>query len=485
MKNENIRLTTMPRAEKHATVACRPGGERDVLMLRPAEEHLALVPALSSAGWTVHIARDLEEAKACLGRHGIQVGLLPIDEPARQRQELLELWEAGEHVEWVAMLEAARLQSQEISRLITAYCYDYHTLPVDLERLLFTLGHAYGMAHMNRIRDEHHELRFGPYEIIGTSTAALALKSAVRGAAQTDDPVLIIGEPGSGKTLAARAIHELSRRGQGPFVTVDCRTLGNPQQVREFFGYEKGSFPGAQARRVGQLEAASGGTLFLKEIGELPHELQARLLGCLQSQCLDAGEGTARIPLNVRVIASSSVDLTAAQASPGRLRDDLYHYLNVLPLSVPPLRARGAADVEQLASFFFERFARESRRKPRGFSQAAWQALQDYDWPGNVRELINRIRRAVIMAEKRLIRPQDLGLNETARRRRLLTLDEAREAAEREAILSCLQRVRHNVSRAARELGISRVTLYRLLEKHGMVPQRPAALRDSHPGRAR
>ncbi len=439
-------------------------GTRELLFLRPDHRHFELIPSIQAAGWSVRVVHSFDEAMAYLGRRDIQVGLVHLEEPQRVQQELLELWCAGERMEWVALLEAAHIQSSEISRLITEYFYDYHTLPADLERLLFSLGHAYGMASMSRNWRQRHELKFGQHVMIGSSAVMQRLVCAIHRVANVDVPVLISGEPGTGKGLTARAIHALSSRSQGPFVAVDCRALSVFPLGQCLFGYEKGGFPGAQARRAGYLEAASGGTLYLDEIGDLPLDLQARLLQCLQAQIL--ANDNEQIALNVRVMASTRQDLGQA-VEQGRFREDLHEYLSALRLEVPPLRER-SGDVELLARFFLDKFSREYHLRLRGYSHSALRSLNAYDWPGNVRELINRIRRAMIMAQGQLITPQDLGLNETDNRARTMTLDEARDQAEREVILSCLRRVRNNVSRAARELGVSRVTLYRLLEKHGM-----------------
>jgi transcriptional regulator with PAS, ATPase and Fis domain len=246
---------------------------------------------------------------------------------------------------------------------------------------------------------------------------------------------------------------------------VNCGALPANLIQSELFGYEKGAFTGAAARKVGHIEAAAGGTIFLDEIGDLSADLQVNLLRFLQENTIERVGSTEKLSVDVRVIAATHVNLEKA-VEEGRFREDLYYRLHVLNLKVPPLRER-QGDVELLARFFFDKFAKERRPALRGFSHRALGVMREHDWPGNVRELINRVRRAMVMSDKRLITPEDLGLHAGAPRRRVITLEQAREEAERGAIQSCLQRVR-NVSRAARELGISRVTLYRLMEKHGL-----------------
>jgi DNA-binding NtrC family response regulator len=434
------------------------------LYVQPAGQPDALVPQIKSAGWNVHVARDTSQAREILNHTNVHVGLALLDGSDSSRQEMFELWPVSGRMEWVAMLQAACLQSQKFSRLISEYCYDYHTLPADLNRLLFSLGHAYGMATMTRTISQESEEKFSQYEMVGASPIMQELFHAVRKIASVDAPVLVTGESGVGKELAALAIHERSARASGPFVAVNCGALPANLIQSELFGYEKGAFTGAAGRKIGHLESAAGGTVFLDEIGDLSLDLQVNLLRFLQESTIERVGGTEKISVDVRVIAATHVDLEKAVAE-GRFREDLYYRLHVLNLKVPSLRER-EGDVEVLARFFFEKFSKERRPNLRGFSHKALQALAEHDWPGNVRELINRVRRAMVMSDKRLITPEDLGLHAAAPKRRLMSLEEARIEAERAAIHYSLNRCRNNVSRTARELGVSRVTLYRLMEKY-------------------
>jgi DNA-binding NtrC family response regulator len=242
----------------------------------------------------------------------------------------------------------------------------------------------------------------------------------------------------------------------------------------ELFGYEKGAFTGAGARRIGRIESANEGTLFLDEIGDLPLELQGHLLRFLQQGEIQRLGSSSPLAVNVRVVAATNVSLEEAVAK-GRFREDLYYRLNVLRLEMPPLRERGE-DVPLLAKFFFDKFSAEKRPHVQGYSRQALQALIRHDWPGNVRELINRVRRALVMSDNRLLTPQDLGLSvepavvDSTR----CNLEKARERAERETLAAELSASHGNVSVAARHLGVSRVTLYRLMEKHGLERSRKA-----------
>jgi DNA-binding NtrC family response regulator len=233
----------------------------------------------------------------------------------------------------------------------------------------------------------------------------------------------------------------------------------------ELFGYERGAFTGANQRKIGRVEAANGGTLFLDEIGDLPLESQASLLRFLQERKVERLGGHGSTPVDVRIISATHVDMQTAMIE-GRFRADLYHRLCVLQIDEPPLRARGK-DIELLAKHMLDRFKKDASRRLRGFAPDAIAAIHNYGWPGNVRELINRVRRAIVMSEGRQISARDLELGEYVEVAPV-SLAQAREAAERQAIELALLRHRGRLGDAAQELGISRVTLYRLLSAHGM-----------------
>jgi len=231
------------------------------------------------------------------------------------------------------------------------------------------------------------------------------------------------------------------------------------------FGYERGAFTGANQRKIGRVEAANGGTLFLDEIGDLPLESQASLLRFLQERKVERLGGHGSTAVDVRIISATHVDMQTAMIE-GRFRADLYHRLCVLQIDEPPLRARGK-DIELLAKHMLDRFKKDASRRLRGFAPDAIAAIHNYGWPGNVRELINRVRRAIVMSEGRQISARDLELGEYVEVAPV-SLAQAREAAERQAIELALLRHRGRLGDAAQELGISRVTLYRLLSAHGM-----------------
>jgi len=327
------------------------------------------------------------------------------------------------------------------------------------------VGHAYGMValHENASNDARDGRAEG--EMVGSCDAMLALFRSIRKVAMTDAPVFISGESGTGKELTAVAIHERSVRREQPFVAINCGAIPAHLLQSELFGYERGAFTGANQRKIGRVEAANGGTLFLDEIGDLPLESQASLLRFLQERKVERLGGHGSTPVDVRIISATHVDMQTAMIE-GRFRADLYHRLCVLQIDEPPLRARGK-DIELLAKHMLDRFKKDASRRLRGFAPDAIAAIHNYGWPGNVRELINRVRRAIVMSEGRQISARDLELGEYVEVAPV-SLAQAREAAERQAIELALLRHRGRLGDAAQELGISRVTLYRLLSAHGM-----------------
>jgi DNA-binding NtrC family response regulator len=281
----------------------------------------------------------------------------------------------------------------------------------------------------------------------------------------SESPVLIRGESGTGKELVARTLHRQSQRHARPFVAINCGAIPEHLIQSELFGHEKGAFTGAHQRKIGRIEAAHGGTLFLDEIGDLPLELQANLLRFLQEKHIERVGGSQPIPVDVRVLAATHVDLEAAIIN-GRFREDLYYRLNVLQVFTAPLRERHG-DMAMLANHFARFYSQETGRRPRTFSEQALVAMGNHDWPGNVRELANRVRRGLVLAEGRQIESCDLGL-ETRQAPSLTmgTLEDYKDRAERQALCDVLQRHSNNLSLAAKVLGVSRPTFYRLLHKH-------------------
>ena len=308
--------------------------------------------------------------------------------------------------------------------------------------------------------------RAGTDCLVGNSAPMLAVRAALYKFAPVDLPVLVTGETGTGKELAARALHEMSSRRGRPFIAVNCGALPATLVQSELFGHEKGAFTGATARRVGLFEAADGGTIFLDEIGDLPLDAQTNLLRVLQEGTLERVGSHHTIRIDVRVVAATHVDLEEAVAQ-GRFREDLFYRLDVLRLHMPPLRERGD-DVELLAKHFLAAFREQHRVRARGFDASARRQLRAHAWPGNVRALLHRVRRAAVVCESELIDAASLQLHESAAAAAVHGdgLDDVRVQAEREAILATLRESGFNVSECARRLRVSRVTVYRLCRKH-------------------
>jgi two-component system NtrC family response regulator len=292
--------------------------------------------------------------------------------------------------------------------------------------------------------------------------------NSVRKVATSEAPVLILGESGTGKEVVARAVHRRSPRREGPFVAINCGAIPENLLESELFGHEKGSFTGAHAQRMGRFELASGGTLFLDEIGEMPLALQVKLLRFLQEHQIERVGGRTQVEVDARVLAATNKDLRL-EMEEGRFREDLFYRLAVVTVKLPPLRER-EGDLRYLAQAFLRRFALESDREVPRFSEAALRAIDRHAWPGNVRELENRVRRAVIMAERRRVTPADMEL-ESPTPSAIRSLKEAREELERDLVFSSLRRHNGKISRAAAELGISRPTFYELMDKLGIDKQ--------------
>jgi len=293
-----------------------------------------------------------------------------------------------------------------------------------------------------------------------------AVFNFIRKVGPTDAPVLILGESGTGKEMVAQALHRRSPHKNGPFIAISCNTIPETLLESELFGHEKGSFTGAHAQRKGHIEMAAGGTLFLDEIGELPAPVQIKLLRYLQEKTFQRVGGRQEIQSDTRVVAATNIDLQESVAS-GKFREDLYFRLAVVVVRVPPLRERGD-DIALVAKEFLHRYAVQHGKPRLTFAPDALRALTLHRWPGNIREVQNRVRRAVIMAEGKRVTAGDLELADASSAPQPQTLKQAREAVERELVRDALRRHGGSITSAALELGISRPTLYELMEKLGI-----------------
>jgi transcriptional regulator with GAF, ATPase, and Fis domain len=310
------------------------------------------------------------------------------------------------------------------------------------------------------LQERIERIRFG--EILGSSPAIQEVFRKVQRVAGTDITVLVTGETGTGKELIARELHNRSARAKGPFISVNCGAIPENLLESELFGHVRGAFTGAVNNKAGRFQTANKGTLFLDEIGEMPAPLQVKILRALQEHVVTRVGDTAAEPVDIRIIAATNRDLEA-ETRGGRFREDLYYRLNVVHLHLPPLRDRGD-DIIVLARYMLSRYAPEYASKVRGFTPSAIVAIKRYRWPGNIRELENRIKKAVVLADKALLGPEDLGIDPD-QIPSILPLAEARERWQRSYINEVLSINGGNRTKTARDLGVDPRTIFRHLEK--------------------
>jgi two-component system NtrC family response regulator len=346
--------------------------------------------------------------------------------------------------------------------------YDFLCKPVEMDELKLRLKRCFHVALLEReYRAAQTRLQGDAFDgMLGNNSRMQAVFESIRKVATTEAPVLILGESGTGKEMAARAIHQRSARKDGPFVAINCSAIPETLIESELFGHEKGAFTGAHVQRKGRMENSNGGTLFLDEIGEIPLPVQVKLLRFLQEQIIERVGGRQEIQVDTRVVAATNADLKKGMAD-GTFREDLYYRLAVVQLVLPPLRER-ESDVILLAQSFLQQFAVQNGKTGLTFGPEALRGLARHLWPGNVRELQNRVRRAVIMGGSKRLTMDDLELSQVTTSPHGVSLKEARETIEREMIQHALKKHAGKITAAATELGISRPTLYELMEKLGI-----------------
>lgn len=443
---------------------------RRILLLQAAGSRTDLGPLLASAGWGLDLCRDPGRIAEIVDGRDCLLAVALIESLADFDIDALRAAIAAARMQWIVVTAAEARIGGHLDPLLASGCFDFHTLPVDRRRLLDSLGHAHGKAVLRRSMAHPGGAVRGRHGMVGASPAMQALYGALDKVIRVDAPVLLSGESGTGKELAAQAIHRGTPGRSGDFVVVNCGAIPPQLMQAQLFGNEKGAFTGADRRRIGSLEAGAGGTIFLDEIGDLPLESQASLLRFLQESTIVRIGNTRPMRIDARVIAATHVDLGTAVAE-GRFREDLYYRLNVLQLRVPPLRER-LDDIAMLAEHVFELWPEHRAPAVNGISPEALHAMRGYSWPGNVRELINRVHRAMVMCEGPLITAADLGLDPGAANRGACALAAARRRAEHDLVLAALDRNTNNMAAAARELGVSRVTLYRMAKRLTIRPRR-------------
>ncbi|MGF1623595.1 MAG: sigma-54 interaction domain-containing protein [Alphaproteobacteria bacterium] len=452
-----------------ASFSPEPAARRILFVHGPVRSRVRdMICEIEGFGFKVQVGDAAAQIEPLLAKESFIGALVDLgqDRAEAGHRRALEILDAAPGFPMLAFIDYGESEKTELVDLVRLRALiDYHTLPADTGRLLLTLGHMAGMAALSRRSREAVHADDEPH-MLGRCPAMREVFVSIRRVASVDLPVLVTGESGTGKDLVARAIHERSDNRNGPFVAINCAGLSSTLIQSELFGHEKGAFTGAHQRKIGKLEAARGGTCFLDEIGDFPAEVQGNLLRFLQEGVIERVGGTTPIHTNTRIVAATNVDLDKAIEN-GQFRADLFYRLNGIRIHLPPLRERGD-DVELIATYFLRKVARELKRPITGFRRDAVAAIAQHSWPGNVRELITSIRRAVVMASGSRIAAADLGLADAPNGAKwnLPSLDEARAAAERRLLQDALRKRQFNVLRAAREIGVSRMTFYRLLNKH-------------------
>lgn len=426
----------------------------------------------SFEGYQVHIAGDRATAVELLRQHHMPVVTLDLGlppEPANASEGLAALKEIltiAPHTKIIVV--TGNDDRDNALKAISLGAYDFYQKPIEPETLGLIVDRAYQLY---ELEDENRRLallgRDSPLDgIVGASASILAACRLVEKVGPSEATTLVLGESGTGKELVAKALHRLSPRKQKPFIALNCAAIPENLLESELFGYEKGAFTGAVRQTKGKIEAASGGTFFLDEIGDMPLSLQAKMLRFLQERVVERLGGRSTIEVDVRIICATHRNLQQA-IKDGSFREDLYFRISEIVIEIPALRDR-EGDKILLAQTFLDSFSEKSGRSFRGFTEAARSVLDAYEWPGNVRELENRIKRAVVLAEGKQITADDLGFNENDNDTNLLDLREAREGAERQVIQRALSIYNNNVTHTAEALGISRPSLYSLIKKLDM-----------------
>jgi two-component system NtrC family response regulator len=433
-------------------------------------------------------ADDHHSAVAVFQKHQPKVVLLDLDlspadsgvvESFRCLDTLLEI-----APDTKVVVAAGKSDKEHALHAVQLGAYSYCFKPVELSELRITLHSAYQLALLEAENRLLHSTSKGSQVLpgmFGQSAAMLDVFSIVRKVAASNVPVLIVGESGTGKEMVARTIHALSSRHAELFQPINCGSIPETLLESELFGHEQGAFAGAVGQVRGKLESADNGTLLLAEVEGMSPLLQVKMLRFLQEKVVQRIGGTYDIPIDVRIIASTNIDIEKAVTGK-KIREDLYYNLGVIKISLPPLRERGD-DIILLSHFFLRKYAAEYNKRVRTFSTVATRYLLEYDWPGNVCELENKVRRAVVMADGPVVEPSLLGFAADSDQDVSLpspcqygmvctlagkTLQEARTDVERKLILSTFER-EQNISRTARSLGISRPTLYDLMKKHNIL----------------
>ena len=425
------------------------------------------------ADLSVDTARDLDSAVQLASASRPDLVLLDLrplaDDSSGAGASIGRLLGSSPSMKVIAFVEEGR--RDQAARAIRAGATDFYHLPLERDVLPVLVRRALRLRELeeeSRQLMELHSDAMAASGIIAQSVPMRAMFRTIEKIAPTSSSVLLLGESGTGKELVARALHQLSNRAKHPFCAINCAAIPENLLETELFGHEKGAFTGAVRQNQGRFELAAGGTVFLDEIGEMAPSLQAKLLRVLQERTVERIGGRTAIPLDIRVVCATNRELSTLIGEQ-RFREDLYYRISELTVRIPPLRQR-EGDTVLLAHYFLRESARRNRRSIRGFTPDALAMIQGYAWPGNVRELENRVNSAVIMADSGRITPADLNLPVGEAGQEQFTLREVRRVAETQAVRQALSLASGNISRAANVLGVTRPTMYDLLERLRISP---------------
>lgn len=410
---------------------------------------------LEKAGWRCMQCADLRKVDQQFTEIGPCIGIVDLSNDEFSLNGIANLVSSHKQVRWLAFVRESQLSSDTICQFIVNFCIDFFTAPIPDAQLLSTIGHQLGMLQLEKKVWPNYGIN-NQMDLLGESLPIKRLRDQIKRIAPTDVSILISGENGVGKERVARAIHNTSSRAHQPFVSVNCRAIPEHQLEAELFGIgHPDSIPPLLAK-------AHQGTLLLNDILALPKRQQLNLLHFFQQGTLPASIGAKAV--DVRILATHTTDIEKALID-GDFNEELYHYINVLRINVPSLRER-ASDIALFAGHFLKEYSKEYNAQARSFSEQALQSMERYDWPGNVRELMNQIKRMVLMSDSIMLDETQLDLPKRESKR---TLKSIKERSEREALVQALESHRGQITHAARELAISRATMYRLLNKHGLL----------------
>ncbi len=411
--------------------------------------------ALQQKEWQTQRCSDLRKADIFLHKTSPCIGVIDLSQDEFSLSGVADLASRHKRVRWIAFIRESQLKSDTVCQFIVNFCVDFFTVPIHEEQLVNIVGHQLNMLQLeNKVWPVS-----GSQEsmgLIGESVSIKRLREQIKRVAITDVSILIHGEKGSGKESVAKAIHTTSYRSKAPFISIDCEAFSETSMQQEIFGID------AEDASVSYLERANGGTLFLNNILSMPASQQSNLLHFMRHGKIEASSDGKEF--DVRILAAYSSDIEKALADKS-FNEELYHHINVLRIHVPCLKER-ISDVAVLAKHFLQELSKEYHVQATDFSEEALKALIQYHWPGNVRELMNQVKQAVLMSDSATIELSQLDLPNIGSKH---TLKSIKDNSEREALLMALESNYGRAALAAKELEVSRATMYRLLSKHNIV----------------